>query len=114
MSVAVVANPISNTEEALNEMTELLRTAATVGVQHRMMAVRYTEWRSALLGSEVRAAVPGFLIQCVTVDKFHTFITLYDPKAEARLHFLEAAFAKCRTLLSSRRHYDVFGDGDDF
>jgi hypothetical protein len=112
--VAVVANPKANTEEALNEMEELLRTAASVGVQHRMMAVRYTEWRSVLLASEVRAAVPGFLVQCVTVDKFHTFITLYDPKAEARVQFLATAFARCRTLLSSKRHYDVFGDGDDF
>jgi len=113
MSVAVVANGKLSTEEALASMEELLRSAASGGTQHRLMAVRYTEWRAALLASEVKAGLPGFLIQCVTVDKFNTCITLLDPKREARLQYLEAAFAKCRALLSSSRVYNVFGEDDD-
>jgi hypothetical protein len=114
MSVAVAANSKLSTDEALAGMEELLRSAASGGTQHRLMAVRYTEWRSALLASEVKAGVPGFLIQCVTVDKFNTFITLLDPKLDARLQFLDAAFAKCRAMLASSRVYDVFGEDDDF
>jgi len=113
MNVAVVADSKSSTEEALTGMEELLRAAATGGTQHRLMAVRYTQWRAALLASEIKAGIPGFLVQCVTVDKFHTFITLLDPKREARLEFLDAAFAKCRALLATSRVYDVFGDDDD-
>jgi hypothetical protein len=114
MNVAVVAEPKSSTEEALAGMEELMRSAASGSTQHRLMAVRYTQWRSALMASEVRTAVPGFLVQCVTVDKFNTFITLLDPKLDARLQFLDAAFAKCRAMLASSRVYDVFGEDDDF
>jgi hypothetical protein len=73
-------------------------------------AVRYTVCREALLGSELRSDVPGFLIQCVSIYKFHDFINLFDPKTDARIAFVEAAFSKCRAQFDSKRVYDVFSD----
>ncbi len=98
------------TEDVLQEMEELLRAVAASSTPHRFSAVRYTVCREALLASEVRPAIPGFLIQCVSIYKFHDFINLFDPKAEARIAFVEAAITKCRALLDSKRVYDVFGD----
>ena len=98
------------TIDVLQEMEELLRAVARSSTPHRFSAVRYTHCREALLASEVRSAVPGFLIQCVSLYKFHDFINLLDPKADARIAFVEAALDKCRAMLNSRRVYDVFGD----
>lgn len=75
-----------------------------------MSAVRYTQCRSVLLDSELRPAMPGFLVQCVSLDKFQTFIYLYDPDPAARIALVDAAFDKGRTLLDAKRRYDVFDD----
>jgi len=91
-------------------MEELLRAVASSSTPHRFSAVRYTHCREALLASPMRAAVPGFLIQCVSIYKFHDFINLFDPKADARIAFVEAALSKCRGVLDSKRVYDVFSD----
>ncbi len=99
--------------DALEEMQELLRTIALVGSPPRHSAVRYTLCRSALIESELRPALPGFLVQCVSASKFHDFIHLYDPKAEARIAFVDAAFSAGRARLDSKRIYDVFSDPDD-
>jgi hypothetical protein len=106
----IVTDMRAMAEDALQEMEELLRAVASSTTPHRLSAVRYTHCREALLGSQFRPAVPGFLIQCVSIYKFHDFINLYDPKAEARLAFVETAFGKCRALLDSKRVYDVFSD----
>lgn len=94
--------------EALEEMEALLRAAASPGGPTRIASVRYTECRTSLLESELRAAVPGFLVQCGSASKFHEFINLLDPRVEARIAFLERAFQPCRDLLEMRRHTDVF------
>ena len=106
----IVAEQKTNPKEAMEEMEELLRAVAAAGTPHRLSAVRYTHCRAVLLDSQVRSALPGFLIQCVSIYKFHDFINLLDPKAEARIAFVEAALDKCRAMLNSRRVYDVFGD----
>ena len=100
----------ATTEDVLQEMEELLRAVASSSTPHRFSAVRYTYCREALLASALRPTVPGFLIQCVSIYKFHDFINLLDPKAEARIAFVEAALDKCRAMLNSKRVYDVFGD----
>ena len=99
-----------NMRDALEEMQELLRTIALVGSPPRHSAVRYTLCRTALIESELRQALPGFMIQCVSASKFHDFIHLYDPKAEARIAFVDAAFSGGRARLDSKRIYDVFSD----
>lgn len=96
--------------EALQEMEELLRAVASSSTPHRLSAVRYTHCRAQLLAGELRPAVPGFLIQCVSIYKFHDFINLYHPKTDARLAFVESAFGDCRALIDSKRVYDVFSD----
>jgi hypothetical protein len=106
----IVAQQKMGTLEALQEMSELLRSVAKAGTPHRLSAVRYTHCRAVLLESEVRTAVPGFLVQCVSIYKFHDFINLYDPKAELRIQFVDAALQKCRDLLGAKRVFDVFND----
>ena len=106
----IVTDSRATVEEALQEMEELLRAVAASSTPHRFSAVRYTHCREALLSSQLRPAVPGFLVQCVSIYKFHDFINLFDPKADARIAFVEEALSKCRALLDSKRVYDVFGD----
>ncbi len=101
-----------STLNALDEIQELLRAVASANTPHRLAAVRYTHCRATLLAGELRQALPGFLIQCVSIYKFYDFISLYDPKPEARIAFLENAFANCRATLDAKRTYDVFSDPD--
>jgi hypothetical protein len=106
----IVVEPKPSTRDALEEMQELLRTVSLVGSPPRHSAVRYTLCRSALIESDLKAALPGFMTQCVSISKFHDFIHLYDPKAEARIAFVDSAFSACRARLDSKRIYDVFSD----
>jgi hypothetical protein len=106
----IVVEPKPSTRDALEEMQELLRTVSLVGSPPRHSAVRYTMCRSALIESDLKAALPGFMTQCVSISKFHDFIHLYDPKAEARIAFVDSAFSACRARLDSKRIYDVFSD----
>jgi hypothetical protein len=108
--IAVEQKP--NIQDALEEMQELLRTIALVGSPPRHSAVRYTLCRSALIESELEAGPARLLVQCVSASKFHDFIHLYDPKAEARIAFVDAAFSACRARLDAKRIYDVFSDPD--
>lgn len=101
-----------STTEALAELRELLRTAATVTSPQRPAAVRYMHCRTALLNGELRPLMPGFLVQCLSLDKFHQFIHLYHPLPEARLAFLDEAFARCIVQAGKPTSYDVFSDPD--
>ena len=104
--------PRLTAREALDEMEEIMRVTASEHSARRVAAVRYTRCRSALIESELRAAVPGFLVQCVSLDKFHDFISLLDPSPKTRIAFIEAGLADCRAALDVQKKYDVFGDRD--
>ncbi len=93
-------------------LQELLRAAAVSSSPQRPAAVRYMHCRTTLLDGELRATMPGFLIQCLSLDKFHQFIHLYHPSPDARLAFLDEALARCGAQLEKRRTYDVFSDPD--
>jgi hypothetical protein len=108
----IVVQQKTSTSEALEEMQVLLLGTCSASTPNRISAVRYTLCRTILLDGELRPALPGFLIQCVSIFKFHDFISLYDPKAEARTAFVESAFANSRALLDSKHIYDVFSDPD--
>lgn len=110
MHMPVIGGPAADSEGALIEMQELLRAAVTASAPNRIAAVRYTLCRTVLMEGELRPTLPGFLIQCVSIFKFHDFITLYDPKAETRLAFLDAAFARCLAAVEAKRTFDVFKD----
>lgn len=111
-SVPTTVTDASTTQVMLKEMEELLRVVATSGSPSRPLAVRYTHCRDALLAGEVRSAVPGFVVQCVSIYKFHDFINLYDADGEARVAFIENAFSRGKVFLSSKRSKDVFRDFD--
>ena len=100
--------------EALDEMREVTRMAALDGSLPRQAAMRYTFARDALLQSHLRSYLPGFLIQCLTIARFHDFIHLLDPRPEVRLSFLDDAFRNVGMINPMRPGIDVFGDDEDF
>lgn len=108
----IVVEPKPSTYEALEEIQELLRSVAASGSPHRLSAVRFTHCRSVLLQSEFRSAMPGFLVQCVSLYKFHDFICLYDPRPEARVAFVDESFARSRGVAKAKPVYDIFSDPD--
>lgn len=106
-------NSQATTRVVLKELEELLRVVASSGSPPRPSAVRYTQCRDALLASELRAAVPGFVVQCVSIYKFHDFINLYHPDADARVAFIANAFGSggdARPV--GKRARDTFNDFD--
>lgn len=96
----------------MKELEEILRVVATTASPSRPAAVRYTQCRDALLGGEARAALPGFIVQCVSIYKFHDFINLYDADPSARTAFIHAAFNKGAASLQTKRSRDVSRDFD--
>ena len=97
----------------LDDLEQLLREVVATGSPARTTAVRYTRCRDALLASPSRSAIPGFVVQCVSVYKFQDFVTLLDPDVGARLAFVDAAFSRGgATLKISQRRQDAFNDFD--
>jgi len=96
----------------MKELEELLRVVVSSGSPPRPSAVKYTQCRDALLASDLRSIVPGFVVQCVSIYKFHDFINLFHPDVDARLAFIEKAFATGDGLLDARRRPATFNDFD--
>lgn len=91
------------TEDALLRIQELMRIASTSTSLPRASAVEYSQCRDVLLKSELAALLPGFLLQCSSLTRFHDFIRLYHPSTEARNAFLLEAFARSRARMLPRR-----------
>lgn len=102
----------AETRSVLGELEALLRDVAASASPPRTAAVRYTRCRDTLLASPSRSAVPGFVVQCVSIYKFQDFITLLDPGVEPRLAFLDAAFSRGAVVLKTDRRRDAFNDFD--
>ncbi len=98
--------------EALEELREIARLAARDGALPRHAATRYTLCRDRLLQSVLRPSLPGFLLQCLTIARFHDFIHLLDPRLDVRLAFIEEAFRKTAQPPALPSEIDVFGDED--
>ncbi len=96
----------------MKELEEILRVVATTASPSRPAAVRYTQCRDALLAGEARASIPGFIVQCVSIYKFHDFINLYDADTAARTAFIRDAFGKGKVSLQTKRPKDAFRDFD--
>ena len=77
--------------DALDELYEILLLGALDEPQQRLTATRYTLCREALLRSPLRPVMPGFLLQCLTFDRFRDFIRLYHPSLEARVEMIDEA-----------------------
>ncbi len=80
-------------DEAWVRLQELLHDAAVESVQPRQAATLYTRLREILLKSAYQPHLPGFMIQCLTLDRFRDFIRLYHPRPAERIAFLDRAFA---------------------
>ncbi len=86
--------------DALDELYEILLLGALDEPQQRLTATRYTLCREVLLRSALRPALPGFLQQCMTFDRFRDFMRLYHPLLNARVEMIDDAL---RASLSRAR-----------
>lgn len=98
-------------DEAWLQLQDLLRHAATDAPQPRAAAALYTGLRDILIRSEHQPFLPGFMLQCLTLDRFRDFIRLYHPSPEARLDFLNRAFRATRLRRGGVGH-DFFEDAE--
>ena len=88
-------HPAASPAQTLRELQELLRTVAALQPVQRPWPVAYTACRAALLAGPLRTRLPGFIVQCGSIDRFRDFISLYHPRAESRLAFIDSAFRAC-------------------
>jgi hypothetical protein len=103
----VIAGEQLAADEAWTRLQELLRDAAMEAPQPRQAAMLYTQLRETLIKSDYRPHLPGFLLQCLTIDRFRDFIRLYDPRPAERIAFLDRSFF--RRAMHTR---DFFADAD--
>ncbi len=97
-------------QDAVLEMRELLLDAAGSSVSlPRAAALTYVQLRDRLLKDGDRH-LPGFLRQCLTIDRFRDFIFLYHHDAGARTAFITDAFGVKGRVFGMPR--DVFSDLD--
>lgn len=104
------AEELSKLENALEELRSISREVAMEGTPQRAAATRYMLCRDVVLASPSRSHLPGFIQQCVSIFKLHDFIHLYHPSTQARLEFIDGAFAGCRASPGFKRTFDVFND----
>lgn len=98
--------------DALRELEEiLLVAAASKAPLPRATAPRYVRLRETLLKSDFAASLPGFLRQCLTIDRFRDFIHLYHPEPAKRAEFLDLAL-RSGTCPRKRSLRDVFSDSE--
>lgn len=97
--------------DALQEFHEILLLAALDDPPQRIAATRYTECREILLRSELRPVLPGFLLQCMTIDRFRDFIHLYHPRLEARVGFVDDAMRAGLARAGRLSRQDVLSKG---
>jgi hypothetical protein len=95
--------------DALHELHEILLLAALDMAPQRLAATRYTSCREILLKSALRPALPGFLLQCLTLYRFRDFIHLYHPNLEPRIAFVDEALGRCVSR-ARERATDVLRD----
>jgi hypothetical protein len=96
--------------EALRELQEMLHlAAASTASLPRAAAPTYVRLRDTLLKSGLAGTLPGFLQQCLTIDRFQDFIHLYDRDPARRAEFLNTAF-RSGTRGRKKAIRDVFSD----
>lgn len=114
-STSVPAAPALTSERAFSDLETILYSIASSPSHYRNFAVHYMRCRTVLLNGPGRSAVPGFLIQCGTSEKFREFITLYDASPKPRHLFLDQALSGCRAAFGvARASVDAFFDDEDF
>jgi hypothetical protein len=96
----------------IEEVIEVLRSVASLRTPDRALAVRYHSARTAILASRFKSFVPPYLLQCVSVFKFHDFINLFAADVARRVEFIDQTFVECRKATGFGRQYDVFGERD--
>jgi hypothetical protein len=98
-------------ERAFADLEKILYSVAASPSHYRNFAVHYMRCRNMLLRQD-RSALPGFLVQCGTSEKFRDFIILYDATVRERHAFIADALSRCRALYGGRTYADF--DEEDF
>lgn len=91
----MIEDPATNPAQTLRELQELLRSVAAIHPMQRPWAITYTDCRAALMASSLRSKLPGFVVQCGSVERFRDFISLYHPNPQSRIAFIDSAFRNC-------------------
>ena len=99
---------MSDVAEHYAELAELVDRACAGGVPGRELAQRYAVCRQVLLQELDRTALPGFVVQCVSVHRFIEFITLFHPEIEARRAFLWQQLSGFRPTARVTSSVDIF------
>ena len=100
----MLANNSGNTaDKVLEEFHLLLRDCCLDHTLPRTVAVRYQICRSALMAGALKAQLPGFVRQCVSLLKFREFIHLYDHDPAARVEFIDRSLDTCWAELGQER-----------
>ena len=96
--------------EALAELEDILHLAAASQTSlPRGTALRYVSLRDFLL-NKAQVPLPGFLRQCLTIDRFREFIHLYHYRAEERDEFIHRSLHATASRPAMRFVRDVFSD----
>ncbi len=111
-SVPASVEPELTVERAFTDLEKILYSLASSPSHYRNFAVHYMRCRNMLLNQD-RSALPGFLVQCGTSEKFRDFIILYDASVQQRHAFIGEALSRCRALYGGRSFTD-FDDDEDF
>ncbi len=98
-TAAAQASGPEGVRQVFERLRVMLRGVARGELPLRECAVTYLELRSFLLASPQGGLLPGFLYQCGTVDRFRSFIVLYDPDIDLRAEFVDRMIARAQSLL---------------
>lgn len=100
--------------ETLSGLQDLLLAVADGHSPDRSSSVLYMHLREQLLDSGAAGSVPGYLVQCVSISRFRTFIELFHPERDARAQFIRSSLDPCWRVLQphsrSNQSYDFLDD----
>ena len=99
---------MSAAAEHYAELAELVDRACAGGVPGRELAQRYAACRQVLLQEVDRSALPGFIVQCVSINRFVEFISLFHPEVDARRNFLWQQLSGFRPAAKVSGSVDIF------
>jgi hypothetical protein len=86
------ASPLTD-HQALTDFHALLRDACQDRPPSRPQSVLYQSCRATLMEGNLKAFLPGFVRQCMSIERFREFIHLYDRDPQVRIAFLDGELA---------------------
>ena len=94
--------------DAFTEMAGIVDLACVGSIVDRKLAQRYSDLRLLLIGQIARPFLPGFIVQCVSIQRFIEFITLYHPDIARRRAFIARELGRPPAAPAAPRGLDIF------